>query len=249
VTDSGLNRFARSTVVVAGADNVLGLACATRFAEEGARVMALGPDVASVDRLGDRIEAVEVDLGDEVAIAADLALGEGSVDVLVNAHLAIEWTSIEDADLDRWAQVTRINLLGPVIATKTFLPYLKASSAGSIVNISSVDGIFGNPYVPSYSASKGGVITFTHVAAHELAKYSIRVNCVARAMLNDNASTGAAEDYLQPIIDATPLGRAADASEVAAVVAFLASSDASFVSGETVVVDGGRTSYTPYTGG
>jgi NAD(P)-dependent dehydrogenase (short-subunit alcohol dehydrogenase family) len=126
-----------------------------------------------------------------------------------------------------------------------FLPLLKRAGRAGVVHLGSVDGNLGNPRVPSYSAAKGGLVPLTHVMPHEFAPFGIRVNCVARAAVDEPGPPTSLRDR---VVAVTPLGRVAQAAEIAAAVAFLASEDASLVTGAVIVVDGGRTGITPGTG-
>jgi NAD(P)-dependent dehydrogenase (short-subunit alcohol dehydrogenase family) len=162
--------------------------------------------------------------------------------------MALDWASIEDSDIERWSEVCRVNILGPVVSTKVFLPLLRQSAGGSIVHLGSIDGLLGNPRVPSYSASKGAIVPLTHVMAHELAADHIRVNCVARAAVAGHPKAPPS-DQTAAVLAATPLHRAADPAEVAAAVAFLASDEASYITGTVLAVDGGRSGLTPGTTG
>lgn len=121
---------------------------------------------------------------------------------------------------------------------------LKSSGSSAVVHIGSVDGFLGNAAVPSYSASKGGLIPLTHIMADEFAPYGIGVNCVARA-----ATAGGPVPHDAELVAATPLGRIAEPAEVASAVRFLASAEASYITGTVLTVDGGRTAITPGTRG
>jgi NAD(P)-dependent dehydrogenase (short-subunit alcohol dehydrogenase family) len=131
----------------------------------------------------DDADAIVVDVSDEEAVARASAAVVDRVDVLVNCHAALEWTSIEASTLDDWHESIRVNLLGPLVCTRALLPQLRRGRSPSVVHIGSIDGALGNPHVPAYSTAKGGLVPLTHVMAHELAAV--------------------------PVVAATPLGRQA----------------------------------------
>jgi NAD(P)-dependent dehydrogenase (short-subunit alcohol dehydrogenase family) len=225
-----VGRFSGRSAVVIGVGNPVGQACADRLAAEGAAVV--------------RVDEATCDIADAGSIAAIAETSGPRLDVLVNCHFALDWSTIEGSDLAHWERSIRVNLLGPLVCTKTFLPSLRAAGSASVVHLGSIDGTLGNPAVPAYSTAKGGLVPLTHVMAHEFARYGIRINCVARAAVAGHPATPPAGAAL---LRATPLGRAAEPAEVADAVAFLASDDAAYVTGTVLTVDGGRSGLTPGT--
>jgi NAD(P)-dependent dehydrogenase (short-subunit alcohol dehydrogenase family) len=254
-------RFTGSCAAVVGGADDIGRASALRFAGEGADVIIIDEDSSAVQRtcseaetLGARSMGFDVDFstsGEPAAVAARCRDSGYVIDVLVNGQNSITWGSIEDGDPSLWERTMQVNLLGPYLWTKAFLPHLKQSGHGSVVNLGSVDGLFGNPSVPGYSASKSGLLALTHVMAAEFAKYGIRVNLVCRVatteFLNRVAHDIDVGRYQEQLASVTPLGRLGTPEESAAAVAFLSSADASFITGASLVVDGGRTAVTQGT--
>jgi NAD(P)-dependent dehydrogenase (short-subunit alcohol dehydrogenase family) len=266
-------RFRGQTAVVVGGAVGWGRACALRLAAEHASVLVIDAAERSsaaesvVSEIRGRSGTASSALADpsdlgELTGVARTCLGAGAAcHVLVTNHMAIDWASIEDCDIDRFAETVRYNLVGPVAAVKAFLPNLRAAQRASVVLLGSVDGLYGNPRVPSYSASKGGIVPLTHVMAYELAGDDIRVNAIASAQtiqpsaeLLQGPPPGApgwegfpGPDYYRQLGEATPLKRYGSMEDWAGAVSFLASDDAAYVTGSVLVVDCGRTGLTPGT--
>lgn len=231
----------------------LGAHCALDFAARGADVLALDGNPAALDQLankasGLRLETGCADLLDPaalVAAAADWGGRTGKVDALIACHAEMEEGGFEASSFESWQRIVSFNLLGPVYAAKALLPLLKAAGQSAIVHLGSIDGILGNPNYPSYSAAKGGIVPLTHIMAQDLGRHGIRVNNAARAFFvgHDFQPT----PFHDEVFRLTPLGRPGYPEELAALVRFLASPEASYVTGATVPIDGGRSGITPAT--
>lgn len=242
-----------SGIAVDGYDDI-GRASALAFARDGAHVVtvqankeAAAESAAEIRDAGgtahpyvvDPREALDLeDLKTEVASRWD------ALDVLVTSHFGVHFGSSFDTDVSTFEQILRVNVTAPFLATIAFTPLLAKGTDPAVVHVSSIDGTYGNPNVPAYSASKGATNALIHVLAAELSSRGIRVNGIARA-----ASTAMPipEIAFASLADATPLVRAADPAEYAKSVLFLASPDASYITGAILPVDGGRTAVTPGT--
>jgi len=190
--------------------------------------------------------AYECDMGEPEAVAAlfdKIEAAQGPVSALVNnAGVAMPGDFLS-YDLESFNRVISINLTGVFLATqRAAKTMVEAKIAGAIVNMSSINAQVAIPAIPAYCASKGGVMQLTKVAALALAKHNIRVNAVGPGSIDTAMMAGvnANPDAFKVAMSRTPLGRPGTADEIGEVVAFLASSKASYITGETIYVDGGR---------
>ncbi len=203
-----------------------------RADEDGARRVA-----EEIGTAGGRATVVQGDVGDAAQVASLLEPGEdGPVLVLVNnAGLRRDGLSPQIED-EQWQQVIDVNLTGTFRATRAALPHMLRARFGRVVNVSSVVGLHANPGQANYAASKAGVIGFTKTVAAEVARRGVTVNAVVPGLI----ATDLAEEVLEgDLAKAIPARRIGSAEEVAACIRFLASDDASYVTGTTLTVDGG----------
>jgi NAD(P)-dependent dehydrogenase (short-subunit alcohol dehydrogenase family) len=255
--------------VVVGGGAGWGRAISKRLASDGAEVLVVDANPTHVaetcDEIaagGGRCERFVCPIDDARALneLASQWLDRGrTIDALVTCYMDLDWTSIEDCEIADFERVVLFNLVGPVKATKAWLPLLRRAAGASILHVGSVDGLLGSPRVPSYSASKGGLVPLTHVMAYEFAKYDIRVNAIASAQTvqlprtQDVASSSIGyrgfpgSDYMAQLNEATPLKRYGPLTDWAGAAAFLVSDDAAYVTGSVLVVDCGRTAITAGT--
>ncbi|KDR38994.1 3-oxoacyl-ACP reductase [Caballeronia glathei] len=243
-------RFAEKVVIVTGAGTGIGAATARRFAHEGASVVLAGRTEAKLQHVADGLGAaaqslvhvcdmtVRVDV--ERLVEAALARFE-RIDVVVNNAGIGALRGLLDVTDEHWHSTLNTNLSGPFYLTRAALPHLMKTK-GSVINVSSVCGQGADPGFNAYNASKGGLSNFTRSLALELGKHGVRVNAVSPGMTFTEMNMPFFEQQpamQQAFESRIPMGRGAQPHEVAAVIAFLASDDASFVNGVDLPVDGG----------
>jgi NAD(P)-dependent dehydrogenase (short-subunit alcohol dehydrogenase family) len=252
-------RVGGKVCIVTGAGSGIGRATALRLAEEGGIVVCADVDGDSAEATareatsgGLRATAAAVDVADPAAVKAlvDGCVGEhGRIDVLVNnagVNLPGVFHEVSDEVIDR---TLAVNLKGPIYGCRAAIPHmLRQEGGGSIVNMSSVNGIVSEPFLAIYSASKGGIVMLTKGVALDYAKQGIRCNAICPGWVDTPINhaharlLGGLESVYATIDSFQPIGRPGEPREIANVALFLASDEASFLTGSIVVADGGMTS-------
>jgi 3-oxoacyl-[acyl-carrier protein] reductase len=241
--------FVGKVVLVTGGGRGIGRAISAAFAQEGAAVAvafrAHGHEAqAVVDGLrrgGRRAIAVQADVSraSEAKAMIDQVLDEWEhLDVLVNCAGILRRTPLAELTLHEWDEVLATNLTGVMLCAQAAAPALRARG-GAIVNVASIRGLIGGTS-PAYAASKGGVVTLTKTLARNLAP-GVRVNAVAPAFVDTELNVHLTVEQRERIAEQIPLGRFAEPEEIARAVLFLASPRAAYITGQTLVVDGGFT--------
>jgi 3-oxoacyl-(acyl-carrier-protein) reductase len=244
-----MTALAGQVAVVTGAARGIGEAIARKLASAGAKVavcdrlLAEAQAVANDIRAqGGNAEAFDIDIGDRAKCAAaieQVVARLGAVDILVNnAGINKDRRFVNLTDED-WNDVLRVNLTGCFNMAKAVVPSMIERQTGKIVNISS-RAVLGNFGQANYSASKAGIIGLTRTLAIELARYGINVNAIAPGFVDTPMTAAMPDDARQRMLATIPLGRAGQPADIANVVAFLSSSDASYVTGQLIYVCGGR---------
>jgi NAD(P)-dependent dehydrogenase (short-subunit alcohol dehydrogenase family) len=250
-TKSSLNisfGLAGRVCIVTGGAQGIGEACIRRFSRESAHVVIADIDGARGAALASELGGLYVhcDVGDKAqvdALVAQTMAAHDRIDVLVNnagIFRAADFLEVTEADFDA---VLRINLKGSFLVGQAVAREMAKVGKGSIVNMSSVNGVLAIPTIASYNVSKGGINQLTRVMALALADKGIRVNAVAPGTIATELATKAvltSEEAKARILSRTPMKRLGEPSEIADTVAYLASDAASYITGEIVVVDGGR---------
>ncbi|MEG0199697.1 MAG: SDR family NAD(P)-dependent oxidoreductase [Comamonas sp.] len=244
-------RLEGKVAFVTGGGSGIGAATAERFAQEGATVVICGRRqepldavVAKIKAAGGKAEAVVADVGQEAQIVGALeqaARNHGGLDILVNNAMAYTWGAIDSMTTQDWQANFGTSVDGTFWGTRTALKLMKAKG-GSIVNLSSICGTLGTPYMSGYSAAKAAVINFSRAAAAEGAPAGVRVNVVIPAVVETPATAGMlADDASRKTTEKLiPMGRVGQSHELANAILFLASDEASYVTGAALPVDGGR---------
>jgi NAD(P)-dependent dehydrogenase (short-subunit alcohol dehydrogenase family) len=238
----------RRAIVTGGAQGI-GRAVAERFIASGAKVVLWDRDLDLSRKTADEIgaTAVDVDVTDPKTIDMALATTEavlGGVDILVNnAGIAGANATVWDYDPDEWRKIMDINLNGVFYCCRAVTPKLIANGYGRIVNVASIAGKEGNPNASAYSASKAGVIALTKSLGKELANQNVSVNCVTPAAARTAIFDQMSEEHINYMLSKIPMGRFVETGEIAALIAWLASEDCSFTTGQVIDVSGGRATY------
>jgi 3-oxoacyl-[acyl-carrier protein] reductase len=246
-----MKRFENKIVVITGGASGIGRAAAIKFAHDGAAVAIW--DVNKVQGkelelllLNDGFVAhfIEVNTAKYEAVehaARDTAKQFGTIHVLINNAGITRDASLQKMTVENWQQVIDVNLTGVFNCTKAVSPYLIANNGGSIINTSSVVGLYGNYGQTNYAAAKSGVIGMTKTWAREFGKYNITVNAVAPGFIATGMVASIPEKVMSAMKEKVPLKRLGTPDDVANVYAFLASAEAAFISGAVISVDGGLT--------
>ena len=254
---SRIGRVQDKVCVITGGARGLGLAAAEVLLAEGAKILITDIDQAEGEtqakRLGERVafRVQDVTVESQWEVTLDAAIQQfGRLDVLVNNAGIALIEDVEVATLKGWQRTLDINLTGVFLGTQAAIARMKATQ-GSIVNIASIEGFLGEAEIPAYNATKGGVRIFSKSAAIHCARsgYKIRINNVCPGFAETQMVAGAlgtmtperAEAFAARTLGRIPMGRFAQASEIAAAVLFLASDESSYVTGSDLVVDGGLT--------
>jgi meso-butanediol dehydrogenase/(S,S)-butanediol dehydrogenase/diacetyl reductase len=244
-------RLQDKVAFITGAGTGIGAATAIRFAQEGAMVVICGRRkepldavVAQITAAGGRAESVQADVSDEAGFTAAIeaaAQRHGRFDILVNNAMAYSWGAIEATSTADWHSNFSTSVDGTFWGTRAAMKLMK-DSGGSIINVSSICGLLGTAWMSGYSAAKAAIINFSRAAAAEGALSGIRVNVVIPAVVETPATAGmlADEASRKNTEKLIPMGRVGQPQELANAILFLASDEASYITGAALPVDGGR---------
>ena len=244
-------------IVTAGGAGI-GAATVRRLSAEGAAVVVAdisgtraGAVAESVTASGGRAAPIKMDAADPAAVERTIALALdrfGRLDIMVNNAGVAELAPLHEVSLESWNRVLAVTLTGTFLGMKHSIPLMRRQGRGVIVNTASISGTAGDYGLSSYNAAKAGVINLTKSAAIENAKYGIRVNCVCPGAINTRAPEILGRDLADEVrrrqAAAHPVGRLGEPEEIANAIAFLASDEASFITGVALTADGGLTAHT-----
>jgi 3-oxoacyl-[acyl-carrier protein] reductase len=245
-------RFSNQVVIVTGGSKGIGRGISKLFAQEGAKVVLVGRDEGQLQAVESSIRA---NGGKAIHIQADVSNPNamermfektmdcyGRIDVLCHNAGIYPLARLEHMTLEEWQRVIDVNLTGTFLAVKGCIPVMKSQGHGKIVITSSISGPrTALPGYSHYTASKGGVAGFIRTAAVELAKYHININSVEPGNIISEGFDALGSDHYNNMIRAIPLGRLGTPDDVANAILFLASKEASYMTGQSLIIDGGQT--------
>jgi meso-butanediol dehydrogenase/(S,S)-butanediol dehydrogenase/diacetyl reductase len=241
-----MERFAGKVAIVTGAASGIGAASAARLASEGAKVMAA--DLTEPAAASEAVRYMRTDVtspGEVQALVDATVAAWGRLDILVNNAGTGSLAATPDMELAEWERVFAVNSTAVYLGCHAAIPHMR-EQGGAIVNTASISGLYGDYAMAAYNASKGAVVNYTRALALECAPYGIRVNAVCPGLVDTPMASAAIADPVDREFwfSAIPLGRAARPEDIAAVIAFLGSDDAAYVTGVNLPVDGGITAHT-----
>ncbi|HRA92800.1 MAG TPA: SDR family oxidoreductase [Aestuariivirga sp.] len=237
----------RSALVIGGARGI-GAAIAERFFEEGAWVVIADTEEEAARATAERLKGRFISTDISQKIDAERAVSEavtayGGLDIIVQNAGIYPWTLIENIEPEEWDQVMAVNLKGTYLAARAALPVMKARKQGRMIFTSSITGPrVSSPGHGHYSASKAGINGFIKAAALEFSSFGITVNGIEPGnILTEGMKLHRSAGFIKTMKDAVPLGRLGTPRDIANAALFLASDDASYITGTTIIVDGGQT--------
>lgn len=243
-----LTSIAGKSVIVTGASKGIGRGIARVFANQGAKVLVVARDGAAADRvaaeIGNGAKGFSADVADwdgAQTMAKAAADAFGGIDILCANAGVYPQTKLEEMDPAEWDLVMGTNLKGNFLSVKACLPWLKKSGEGRVILTSSITGpVTGFPGWAHYGASKSGQLGFMRTACIELAKYGITVNAVLPGNIITEGLEGLGEDYLKTMAASIPLKKLGRVEDIGNAALFLASREAGYITGQTIIVDGGQ---------
>ena len=236
-----MERVSGKIALVTGSARGIGRAIVEKFAAEGAQ-MVISCDMGAATYEQSNVRHEILNVTDRAAVAALVAKIEeefGRIDILVNNAGITKDALLVKMTEDQWDDVINVNLKGVFNMTQAVAPVMSKNKSGSIVTLSSVVGLYGNIGQTNYAATKGGVITMTKTWAKELGRKGVRANCVAPGFIVTPMTENLPEKVIEGMKSATPLGKMGMPEDIANAILFLASDEASFITGETIAVTGG----------
>lgn len=245
-----MSRLKDKVAIITGAARGLGETFCIALAKEGAKIMAVDiadsqDTIEQIQSLGGVAKGLQADVSseeDSLRIAEETVQTFGRVDILVNNAAVIFGLARKpfyDIEPGEWDKVMLVNVKGPWLCTKAVFPYMKQQGKGKVINISSETFFTGSHGFAHYVASKGGIVGLTRALAVELGPHNICINALAPGFTDSRASRSIA-DVTKYDVSRTPMGRLQEPKDLVGAIIFLASDDSDFITGQTLLVDGGR---------